>query len=171
MLSIGSLRILSFKIQKFFVWQYFYFPQSAKIYTIFSNSDKKVSRFQCSAVYKTPLCITCWILLLLNLHCMWPCRNLSLLFMHCMVLGRTSQNPTSAVFTFMLRVYVAKSFCCFLTFLWCTLHNLSFAGFELQVRQNRDGMPSPVHFFNQQTCIWYTNGRQQTFTVTAVLPH
>ena len=57
---------------------------------------------------RTPHCITCWILLLLNLHYMWPCRNLSLLFMHCIVLGRTLQNPTSAVFTFMLGVYVAK---------------------------------------------------------------
>ena len=69
---------------------------------------------------RTPPYITCWILLLLNLHCMWPCRNLSLLFMHCIVFGSTLQNPTFAVFTFMLPVYVAKSFCCFLTFLWCT---------------------------------------------------
>ena len=77
-----------------------------------------------------------------------------LLFIHCTVLIRTLQNPTSAVFTIMLHVYVAESFCRSLTFLWCTLHNLSFAGFELQVRQNRDGLPSPVHFFDQQTCIW-----------------
>ena len=97
---------------------------------------------------RTPLYIICWILLLLNLHCMWPCRNLSLLFMHCIVFGRTLQNPTFAVFTFMLPVYVAKSFCCFLTFLWCTLHNLSFAGFELQVRQNRNGLPSPYTFWS-----------------------
>ena len=89
--------------------------------------------------------------------------------MNCTVLGRTLQNPTSVVFTFMLRVYEAKSFCLFLTFLWCTLYNLSFAGFELQVRQNRDGMPPPVHVFNQQTCIWYKNGRQQTFAVAALL--
>ena len=69
-------------------------------------------------------------------------------------IDRTLQNPTSAVFTIMLHVHVAKSFCRSLTFLWCTLHNLSFAGFELQGRQNRDGLPSPVHFFDQQTCIW-----------------
>ena len=112
-----------------------------------------------------PLYITYWILLLLNLHCMWltPCRNLSLLFRHCTVLVRTLQYPTSAVFTFMWRMYVAKSLCCFLIFLWRTLHNHFFASFELLSRQNRDGMHSPVHFFYQQTCIWYENRRQQTF--------
>ena len=97
---------------------------------------------------RTPLYIECWILLLINLHCMWRCRNLSLLFIHCTVLIRTLQNPTSAVFTIMLHVYVAKSFCRSLTFLWCTLHNLSFAGFELQVRQNRNGLPSPYTFWS-----------------------
>ena len=74
---------------------------------------------------RTPLYIECWILLLINLHCMWRCRNLSLLFIHCTVLIRTLQNPTSAVFTIMLHVYVAKSFCRSLTFLWCNIWSVS----------------------------------------------
>ena len=93
---------------------------------------------------RTPLYIACWILLLMNLHRMWHCRNLLLLFIHCTVLVRTLQNPTSAVFTIMLHVHVAKSFCRSLTFLWCTLHNLSFAGFELQLRQT--GMAFPFQY-------------------------
>ena len=100
--------------------------------------SKPIAMFCCIG---TPLYIICWILLLLNLHFKWltPRANLSLMFIHCIVLGRTLQNPTSAVFTFMWRVYVSKFFCCFLIFLWLTLHNLSFAGFELQVRQMCDG--------------------------------
>ena len=151
---IGTLRILFFKIQNFFVWQYSCFLNSAKIYTIFriSIKNKRISIYLC---IWTPLYITCWILLLLNSHCMWltSCEKLSLLFIHCIVLSRTLQKPISAVFTSKWRVYVAKSFCCFLTSLWHilrTLHNLSFAGFELQARQNWYGMPSPMHFFDHE---------------------
>ena len=98
----------------------------------------------------------------------------------------TLQKSSSAVDAFhCIGSYIAESyFCCFwicvacvcckipllLFYIFMALYNLSFADFELQIRQNRDGMPSPVHFFDQQTCIWYKNGRQQTFTVTAVLP-
>ena len=75
--------------------------------------------------------------------------------MHYIVLGRTLQNPTSTVFTFMWRVCVAKSFCRCFTFLWRalrTLHNLSIAGFEL---------PSPTHFFDQTlvSCIKMRDNR------------
>ena len=42
----------------------------------------------------------------------------------------------------------------------CTIF---YTGFELQARQNRDDMPSLVHFFDLQICIWYKNARQQTF--------
>ena len=90
--------------------------------------------------------------------------------MHCIALSRTLQNPTSAVLHLCGMSNIEESFCCVLTILWRTLHNLSFAVFELQARQNRYGMPSPVHFFDQQTSIRYKNGRQQAFTVTAVLP-
>ena len=38
----------------------------------------------------------------------------------------------------------------FLQFLWRTLHKLYFAGFELQARQNWDGIPSPVHFLTSK---------------------
>ena len=104
-----------------------------------------MSRFQCSAVYKTPLCITCWILLLLNLDCMWPCRNLSLLFMHCIELDRTFQNTAYADFTFMLRVYAAKSFCCFsYIFMYtpCTIFLL----LVFSCRYGKTGMACPLQY-------------------------
>ena len=119
---------------------------------------------------RTPLYIECWILLLINLHCMWRCRNLSLLFIHCTVLIRTLQNPTSAVFTIMLHVYVAKSFCRSLTFLWCTLYLASFFSWFWIAGTAKPGwLALSCTLFWPANLYLVKNGRQQTFTVTALL--
>ena len=119
---------------------------------------------------RTPLYIECWILLLISLHCMWRCRNLSLLFIHCTVLIRTLQNPTSAVFTIMLHVYVAKSFCRSLTFLWCTLYLASFFSWFWIAGTAKPGwLALSCTLFWPANLYLVKNGRQQTFTVTALL--
>ena len=100
---MGTLRILSFKIQNFFVWQYSYFPKSAKIYTIFWILIRKWADFNVP-LYKNP-----------SLH--WMLNPSSDKF----TLHVTLQKSFFAVYTlYRIDSYIAESyFCCFYNYVAC----------------------------------------------------
>ena len=111
----------------------------------------------------TPFYIKCWIVLLLNLHCMWftPCRNLSLLFMHCIGLDRTLQNPTSAVLHLCDVCVLQNPFAACLHFMAYFAQLFCWFWIAGTAKLGRHALYSTL--FDQQICIWYKNGRQQTF--------
>ena len=91
---------------------------------------------------RTPPCITCWILLLLNLHCMWPCRNLSLLFMHCIILGRTLQICCSYIYV----ACVCSKILLLLFYIFIYTSCTSFLLLVLYCRYGKTGMACPLQY-------------------------
>ena len=165
---IETLPTLSFKIENIFVRQYSHFPKSAKIYTIFWILIRKWADFNVP-LYKDP-----------SLH--WMLNPSSDEF----TLHVTLQKSFSAVYSlYRIDSYIAESyFCCFYNYVACVcskiLLPLSYI-FMVYFAQSFfrwfwiAGTAKPGCHALSNTLYWPANlylvnsGRQQTFTVTALL--